>query len=174
MVKKLTRGSYWPVLKVAPVMLLCVCHFRYNNQWMVLDYNLFAKRPSPTQLLDNTLVMIEQLPGVIQTNDMTPWLMSAGYLASYNVAWDPIIQEMSGQNKMQTQYGASNTSVEKQKTTGVFLLNVSVRPVSSCAGAYYSYDNTARAEIFRREAPKVANVGSLKKLMRRYATCRSS
>ena len=41
----------------------------YNNQWMVVDYNQFT--PGDKELKPNLLWVLEQIPGYIQTKDLT-------------------------------------------------------------------------------------------------------
>ena len=41
----------------------------YNNQWMVVDYNQFT--PGDKELKPNLLWVLEQIPGYIQTEDLT-------------------------------------------------------------------------------------------------------
>ena len=41
----------------------------YNNQWMVVDYNKFT--PGDKELKPNLLWVLEQIPGYIQTKDLT-------------------------------------------------------------------------------------------------------
>ena len=54
----------------------------YNNEWMIVDYKLFEPGK---ELVDNTLWVLEQLPGEIHSQDMTDVLKSQGYWASYNI-----------------------------------------------------------------------------------------
>ena len=54
----------------------------YNNEWMIVDYKLFEPGK---ELVDNTLWVLEQLPGEIHSEDMTDVLKSQGYWASYNI-----------------------------------------------------------------------------------------
>lgn len=60
----------------------------YNNQWMILDYKLFEPRRS---LQPGTLWLVEQLPGLMESADITSVLMKQGYWASYNEAYLPPI-----------------------------------------------------------------------------------
>ena len=54
----------------------------YNNEWMIVDYKLFEPGEEP---VDNTLWVLEQLPGKVHSEDMTGVLKSQGYWASYNI-----------------------------------------------------------------------------------------
>jgi hypothetical protein len=66
---------------------------QYNNQWMVLDHTKFT----PGQPLANdTLWVLEQLPGFTKAHDLTYELTKQGYWASYNVPFFATIAEMAG------------------------------------------------------------------------------
>jgi len=54
----------------------------YNNEWMIVDYNLFEPGK---ELVNNTLWVLEQLPGEVHSEDVTNVLKSQGYWASYNI-----------------------------------------------------------------------------------------
>ena len=62
----------------------------YNNEFHVVDYNVFSEASSQTvsggevQLLPNTLTIIDQMPGHMEVSDETNHLQSRGYWASYN------------------------------------------------------------------------------------------
>lgn len=65
------------------------CHYftqnnsgTYNNEWMIIDYKLFEPGK---ELVDNTLWILEQLPGEVHSEDMTSVLKLQGYWASYNI-----------------------------------------------------------------------------------------
>jgi hypothetical protein len=82
---------------------------------------------------------LEQIPGRIQVGDMSRTLNEQGYWASYNIPFFDVIYEMSG---FRDEY------------------------VRSGRDASWSHDNTSRALIFAREAPKVRSLADLKRLMR--------
>ena len=65
----------------------------YNNQWMVLDMNMFVPgRP----LEPNTFVIAEQIPGLLAVEDRSAWLNEKRYWASYNIPAIPSIWRKSG------------------------------------------------------------------------------
>lgn len=64
----------------------------YNNQWMVLNYNLFE---IGQPLKDNTLWIAEQIPGNISSLDVTT-VLERGYWSSYNVPSIEYIYKESG------------------------------------------------------------------------------
>ena len=88
-------------------------------------------------LTAGTFIIAEQIPGFLRTNDLSAKLDSDRYFGSYNVAYDEFIRGRSG----------ADINVEKY-------------------GGWYSYNETARAKIFRRDAPKVADLAGMRKLMR--------
>eukprot|EP01130_Rhizamoeba_saxonica_P018914 TRINITY_DN9644_c0_g1_i1.p1 TRINITY_DN9644_c0_g1~~TRINITY_DN9644_c0_g1_i1.p1 ORF type:complete len:541 (-),score=112.21 TRINITY_DN9644_c0_g1_i1:31-1566(-) len=105
----------------------------YNNQYMVIDYN---KYKVAEQLYPGTLWVVEQIPGLVQSADMTSQL-ERGYWASYNIPYFPEIYKRSGYPEFVEKYGIQ-----------------------------YSYQMAPRAKIFRRDEYKVVDLESLKDLMR--------
>lgn len=69
--------------------------------------------------------------------DQTPLLASQGYFSSYNVPFYPEIFNVSGQWALVDAYGP-----------------------------FFSWGNTSRARIFQRDAPKVADLEGMKRLLR--------
>jgi hypothetical protein len=72
-----------------------------NNQWHVVDYNLFTPGKP---LKPNTFWILEQLPTMTQAADMTHTL-ALGYWPSYNKAFFPAVSALSGQDDMVTKFG---------------------------------------------------------------------
>jgi len=106
----------------------------YNNQWMVLNYNLFEPMKP---INDGLLWVLEQLPGMVTSRDVTDVLKSQGYWASYNNPYFKEIYEASGTPKMVEKYGD-----------------------------FFSYTETPRAKIFKRDQSSVEDVEDMMKLMR--------
>eukprot|EP01065_Artemidia_motanka_P036030 TRINITY_DN43926_c0_g1_i1.p1 TRINITY_DN43926_c0_g1~~TRINITY_DN43926_c0_g1_i1.p1 ORF type:complete len:574 (+),score=167.94 TRINITY_DN43926_c0_g1_i1:67-1722(+) len=73
-----------------------------NNQWMVVNYNLFTPHE---ELKPGTLTVLEQLPGLIVWADKTDTL-TYGYWPSYNRAYFKQIRQLSGQADMEKKFGA--------------------------------------------------------------------
>lgn len=64
----------------------------YNNQYMVLNMNLFEPKQD---LKDGLLYVVEQIPGYTLTRDITYFLRDNRYYPSYNSAFFKEIREMS-------------------------------------------------------------------------------
>ncbi|KAL9980614.1 hypothetical protein ACROYT_G009222 [Oculina patagonica] len=74
----------------------------YNNQWMVVDFNLFTPNQA---LVPGTFWVLEQLPGTIKMADMSAHLQKERYWASYNLPYFPEIYNLSGQPENVKKYG---------------------------------------------------------------------
>jgi len=74
----------------------------YNNQWMIVDYNLFT----PGQpLKDGTFWVSEQIPGMVMSEDKSVHLQNTTYWASYNLPAIPMIYNDSGIPALVEKYG---------------------------------------------------------------------
>lgn len=107
----------------------------YNNQWMVLDYKLLNS--SSQKLSRNLLWILEQIPGLIRSRDVTPVLEEQGYWASYNSPYFKEIFNESGLPALVERYGD-----------------------------WYTYDKTPRALMFKRDQEKAVDLPSVMKLIR--------
>jgi len=106
----------------------------YNNQWMIVDY----KRFKPGQPLgDGLLWVLEQLPTLVVSRDVTDTLRQQTYWPSYNSPYFESIYNLSGVPAMVEQYGD-----------------------------WFTYDKTPRALIFRRDQSQVQDLTSMIALMR--------
>lgn len=77
----------------------------YNNQYMIVNYNLFT----PGQPLKNgTLFVCEQIPGLVYGEDLTHQL-ERGYFPSYNIPTFDIIYQRSGYPTIEKQIGPSQS-----------------------------------------------------------------
>merc|ERR1712194_687755 len=104
-----------------------------NNQWMIVDYNKFV----PFQKLqDNTLWIVEQLPGYFESRDVTDYLRIAHW-PSFNQPFFDKVRALSGNSDMEKRFGPQ-----------------------------YSYSMNPRAKIFRRDAGKVTTREDLHRFMR--------
>uniref|UniRef100_A0AC34FH14 Phospholipase B-like n=1 Tax=Panagrolaimus sp. ES5 TaxID=591445 RepID=A0AC34FH14_9BILA len=106
----------------------------YNNQWIILDYKNFQPyKPLPDYDL---LFVLEQMPGLIEYEDVSKSLKENTYFATYNIPILPKIFKLSGYDKMEESYD------------------------------WFSRTNSARAKIFKRDHSKVVNLETLQTLMR--------
>jgi len=105
----------------------------YNNQWMVVDTKKFIPKQ---QLMPGTMWILEQLPGLVKSADVTN-ILNYGYWPSYNVPFFPEIFQAAGYATL---------------------------PLNS--SDKFNYQHCARANIFRRDQSEVSSVSELKKLMR--------
>lgn len=106
----------------------------YNNQWQIIDYNQFTPG-SPIR--DNTLWIIEQIPGETESADVSDLLRTQKYFPSYNIPYFQHIFDVSG----------FPWAVQKY-------------------GSWFSYTEHPRAQIFAREHPKVQSLSGVKYIQR--------
>jgi len=106
-----------------------------NAQWLIVDYNQFTPN-SP--LPDLTFWVLEQVPSIIHKADMSLYLRTNGFFASYNrPTFDPI-REASGHNAAEAKYGP-----------------------------LFSYENAPRGQIFQYSGPDADTLEKIRKLMQR-------
>ncbi|KJE97432.1 hypothetical protein CAOG_09069 [Capsaspora owczarzaki ATCC 30864] len=105
----------------------------YNNQYMVVTLDQIKLGQA---VLDGALWVVEQIPGYVESADVTP-ILRAGYFSSFNVPFFERVFDMSGYPAMVAKYGVS-----------------------------FTHDLAPRAEIFRRDSNTVVDFSSLKQLMR--------
>jgi len=122
----------------------------YNNQWMIVDYKLYSaarrqaeltqvdtQEPAPLSLPPGTLWILEQVPGYCETADVTDVLNKQGHWVSYNIPYFSYIFNISGYPEM-----------EKRQ------------------GNLWNYEKCPRANIFRRDEPKVSSLSGLQWILR--------
>jgi len=107
----------------------------YNNQWMVVDYNKF--RPGQSTLANDLFWVLEQIPGYIQSADLTKVLEKKGFWPSYNSPYFKDVFNMSGNVELMDKFGD-----------------------------WFSYERTPRAKIFSRDAPNIKDMEGMIKVMR--------
>ena len=110
----------------------------YNNQYMILDINKINLKKK--KIPEKSLMIIEQIPGEVEINDMTEQLKNAYYWPSYNVPFSQNFFKKCGYKNL----------VDK---------NESFIPM-------IDYNNCARAKIFDREQKKIKNIEDFKRLLR--------
>jgi len=107
----------------------------YNNQWIITDFKQFEKGAS--SLKPGTLWIAEQIPGYIESGDMTSVLQDQGYWPSYNIPYFPYIFNISGFPEYVQKYGS-----------------------------WFSYTGSPRAKIFKRDEGNVNSFDAFKWIMR--------
>jgi hypothetical protein len=73
----------------------------YNNQYIVIDLNKYNQATGTTSegakvLLNDTVWLIEQMPGLVAAADQTNLLQTQGYIPSYNLPFYNSIYDKSG------------------------------------------------------------------------------
>ncbi|XP_020631773.1 putative phospholipase B-like 2 [Orbicella faveolata] len=106
----------------------------YNNEWMVLDYKQFTPGEP---IYPGTLLILEQIPGIIEVADMSVYLQENTYWASYNLPYFPYIFNISGARARYEKFGS-----------------------------WFSYEGAPRAQMFKRDHGKVVDMESMMRLMR--------
>ena len=111
----------------------------YNNQYMIFDTKLveFGKYP---QIPPESLMIIEQMPGMVEVNDVTDHL-KFGYWPSYNVPFGKNISE----------YANITNTIKSHPERKMEI--------------YSEYNSCSRAKIMRREQNKVTDIESMKYFM---------
>jgi len=106
-----------------------------NAQWLIFDYNLFTpEKPIP----DNSFWVLEQIPGIISSGDMSNALRSTGYWASFNRPYFMETRKRSGHAAAENKYGD-----------------------------LYSYANSPRGQIFSWIGVSVENMFDMRNTMNR-------
>ena len=111
----------------------------YNNQYMVLDTKKI-EIGNITKIPDNSLMIIEQMPGLIEANDVTNHL-KFGYWPSYNVPYSKNISDYAN---------VTNTINSKPER------NMKL---------YSQYNSCSRAKIMRRDQNNIHDIESMKYFM---------
>ncbi|XP_061458352.1 putative phospholipase B-like 2 [Rhineura floridana] len=107
----------------------------YNNQWMIVDYKSFV--PGKASLQEGVLTVLEQIPGMVISDDKTQLLYQEGYWASYNLAHFPEIFNASGIPQLVQKYGD-----------------------------WFTHEKNPRGQIFRRNQTLIRDMDSMIQLMR--------
>jgi len=107
----------------------------YNSQWMILDYNMFK---AGEQIRDNTLWVVETMPGLTHQADVSHFLRDFGYWPSMNRPYFNVIRDAAG-----------HTAAQRGN------------------GDLYSWNNCVRCKIFHTQAPAVNSLFEMRGLMNR-------
>merc|ERR1719327_1227855 len=97
-----------------------------NAQWIIVDYNNFSPGGG---VPDNTVLIVETIPGMVQKTDVSPQVDSSGYFASYNRPMGAAVRDATGHTAAEAFYGK-----------------------------LYSYGANPRAEIFASFASGIQNL----------------
>lgn len=108
-----------------------------NAQWMIVDYNGFT---AGEPLKDNTVWLVEQIPGITAKKDLSAVIRSKGYFASFNRPFNTHIRDETGHSAAEARHGA-----------------------------LYSFDNSPRGQIFARVGVAVQTLFDMRNLMTRNA-----
>lgn len=109
----------------------------YNNQFQILDLKLIDTEKKV--ISDNAFWIIEQIPGMTKSQDMTH-ILRYGYWPSYNSAYFTEIRTISGYDEQLKLHPELKDSID--------------------------YSGSARANIFRRDQSKVHDLESYKNMLR--------
>jgi Phospholipase B len=109
----------------------------YNNQYMIVNMNLFVPGKKLEDLPNNLVWIVSQMPGMAPSLDVTHIIREQGYWASYNLNYISALYDISDTNVLKEQYGD-----------------------------YFSYTKYSRAELFKQYAPQVNNLKDMKSIMR--------
>eukprot|EP00405_Crypthecodinium_cohnii_P018229 CAMPEP_0206465068 /NCGR_PEP_ID=MMETSP0324_2-20121206/27600_1 /ASSEMBLY_ACC=CAM_ASM_000836 /TAXON_ID=2866 /ORGANISM="Crypthecodinium cohnii, Strain Seligo" /LENGTH=663 /DNA_ID=CAMNT_0053937837 /DNA_START=47 /DNA_END=2036 /DNA_ORIENTATION=+ len=108
----------------------------YSSQWMVVDYTSF--KPGSGSLEPGTLMVLEQVPGMSKSADMTKTLQDTGFWASENRAWFKEIRDFMGASEAEELHGS-----------------------------LFSASDNPRAKIFKATAPEVQSLEDMRRELRR-------
>ena len=111
----------------------------YNNQYMILNTK-GIKFGNYTKIEENSFMIIEQMPGFIEANDVTDHL-KFGYWPSYNVPYSKNVSDYAN---------ISNTINSKPDRNMNY---------------YMDYNTCSRANIMRRDQHNITDIESMKKFM---------
>jgi hypothetical protein len=75
----------------------------YSSQWVVVDYKYFeVGKP----LLNNCVRIVEQIPGISATLDISAKVNADQYFGSFNRPYIPRVRSMSGHSSAEAMYGS--------------------------------------------------------------------
>ena len=111
----------------------------YNNQYMILDTKQI-EFGNYTKIKENVLMIIEQIPGYLEINDVSDHL-KFGYWPSYNIPYGKNVGKLSN---------IENTINSKPERN---------------MRLYNDYNNCSRANIMRRDQYKINDIESFKTFM---------
>jgi hypothetical protein len=90
----------------------------YPNQWLVVDFSQYTQNKANLAAAQNIIWMVEEFYEYSSVQDVTQELLiPQGYVASYNVPYDPVIQNATGDNT--TYWDAPRTFLFAQYAPGI-------------------------------------------------------
>jgi len=107
----------------------------YSSQWMIVDYNRFKAGQA---IQDDTFWLLEAVPGVVHSADLSHHLRETGYWPSFNRPYFDNVREATGH-------------ADAEKTHG----------------AIYSWKNNARAKIFEAAQGGINSLAAMRYTMTR-------
>ena len=110
----------------------------YNNQYMILDINKISLKNR--KIPEKSLMIIEQIPGEVEINDVTEQLKNKYYWPSYNVPYSQKFYEKCGYKNL-----------VENSFFYIYILD---------------YNDCSRAKIFEREQIKIKTTNDFKHLLR--------
>ncbi|GLI63793.1 hypothetical protein VaNZ11_006878 [Volvox africanus] len=115
----------------------------YNNQYMIVNLNLFSPG---SELQPGLLTVTEIIPGLVVSADATSDLL-LGHFPSYNVPYFPEVYQAAGYRRHAEAMAARGQEFAE-------------------AARGISYQLAPRAKIFRRDAASAADLNSFRRLLR--------
>jgi hypothetical protein len=109
----------------------------YNNQYMVVNMNLYVKGMAAKDLPDGLLWVTEQMPGMCPYLDVTSVVRNMTYWQSFNRPYFPEVYVEAGTQAMYEKYGD-----------------------------YFSYTKYARPLIFARDAGSIETLADVQRFIR--------
>jgi hypothetical protein len=144
----------------------------YVNQWMVLDESKFE--PSrhageQAKISPGLFTVLEELPTMIHSEDLTTKLVSDGYWGSFNQPFFSETYEKSG-DKFLCQKAEADSSddgpagLDGKKKKSKIGFDDPYKREGKCSRDF-NYDNDPRGRIFKRDHASVTDVASMLELM---------
>ncbi len=119
---------------------------------------------SGLRLPPGSVVMAEQLPGVVETEDLSATLNRRGWFGSFNVPKNAATRAAF------FGLGASEQQSPSSDDSNAAAAAEAARVAHSLSALdSYSFDRAPRARIFARDAPRVHSIGDMQRLLRSNA-----
>lgn len=109
----------------------------YNNEYLIVDSKQFVEKQKPKSDL---LWIIEQYPGTYRSQDITDVLVKQGFFPSFNTPWFEDLYNLAGFPEIVESWGED--------------------------GNYWTYNTSARYNLFYREVPRIKTFEQFQDFMR--------